>query len=388
MKIADLIKLFGRISVIATVLLCLAATQDSPSGRPPIGPLQRLEPRIYDFSITVNVSTIWQQNVTLRRYYDIKDAPIVMPVIFQGTYSRVPSNSLWAKLWLDGREDQTLSDRNRVDSGFPYHTHLAVMTIPEFQGQTVRWSLGYRVQLWSSKIDDAMAANIPWPREWPKEVKDGLQRQMFIESDDPIFKETIEKISEGQLRMVPPYLAAKDIVRYCIENVRVSGNSEHRGYGGMLHGLHIDGALKATDENSTASANDLVCVCVAMLRAAGIPARPVIGIEKSVKGRKEMVSWAEFFLPGAGWIPFDPNEMRGKGLAQKTVHEPWQGFGTIKELNRRIPLSYHFVPPSAVESPQYAAVWGWDPRPGGDPSSEQIITFKMTSRGRGVEDPQ
>ena len=387
MSIADTRKLLAQTVVVATILLSLAATQDSPSGRPPQGPLQRVDPRIYDFSITVNISTIWQRDVTQRRYYNIKDAPIVMPVIFQGTYSRVPSDSLWAKLWLDGREDKTLSERTRVDSGFPYHSHLAVMTIPEFKGQTVRWSFGYKVQVWSSKIDDAMAANIPWPREWPKEVKDGLQRQMFIESDDPIFKETIERISQGQLRMVPPYLAAKDIVRYCIENVRVSGNSEHRGYGGMLHGLQIAGALKAT-ESTTSSANDLVCVCVAMLRAAGIPARPVIGIEKNLSNRKEFVSWAEFFLPGAGWIPFDPNEMRGKGIAQKTVHDPWQGFGTIKKLNRRIPLSYHFVPPSAVESPQYAAVWGWDPRPGGDPSSEQIITFKMTSRGKGVEDPQ
>ncbi|MCH8825195.1 MAG: transglutaminase domain-containing protein [Planctomycetes bacterium] len=387
MNIADFRKLLTLTVVIATVLLSLAATQDSPSGRPPMGPLQRVDPRLYDFGITVNVSTTWQRDVTQRRYYNIKDAPIVMPVIFQGTYSRVPSDSLWAKLWLDGREDKTLSERTRVDSGFPYHSHLAVMTIPEFNGQTVRWSFGYKVQLWSSKIDDAMAANIPWPREWPKEVKDGLKRQMFIESDEPIFKETIERISQGQLRMVPPYLAAKDIVKYCIENVRVSGNSEHRGYGGMLHGLQIAGALKAT-ESTTSSANDLVCVCVAMLRAAGIPARPVIGIEKSLSDRKEFVSWAEFFLPGAGWIPFDPNEMRGKGLAQKTVHDPWQGFGTIKKLNRRIPLSYHFVPPSAVESPQYAAVWGWDPRPGGDPSSEQIITFKMTSRGKGVEDPQ
>lgn len=372
---------------IATALLSLAATQDSPSGRPPMGPLQRVNPRIYDFGITVNISTSWQQNVLQRRNYNIKDAPIVMPVIFQGTYNRVPSDSLWAKLWLGGREDTTLLERTRVDSGFPFHTHLAVMTISEFRGQTIKWSLGYKVQSWSSKLDEVWAAKIPWPREWPNDVKDGLQRQMFIESDKPIFKETIDRISEGQLRMVPPYLAAKDIVRYCIENIKVSGSSEHRGYGGILHGLRIDGALIATQKD-TASSNDLVCVCVAMLRAAGIPARPVIGIEKSSSDRLEMVSWAEFYLPNAGWIPFDPNEMRGKGISRKTVHDAWQGFGTMKKLNKRVPLSYHFVPPSEVESPQYAAVWGWDPRPGGDPSSQQIITFKMISRGRGIEDPQ
>ena len=60
----------------------------------------------------------------------------------------------------------------------------------------------------------------------------------------------------------------------------------------------------------------------------------------------------------------------------------------MKDLNRRIPLAYHFIPPTTVESPQNPAVWGWDPRPGGDPSSEQIIKFTVVSRGRGKGDPR
>ena len=68
MSIADTRKLLAQTVVVATILLSLAATQDSPSGRPPQGPLQRVDPRIYDFSITVNISTIWQRDVTRRRY--------------------------------------------------------------------------------------------------------------------------------------------------------------------------------------------------------------------------------------------------------------------------------------------------------------------------------
>ena len=117
----------------------------------------------------------------------------------------------------------------------------------------------------------------------------------------------------------------------------------------------------------------------------------MIGVQTSkqgrVRGRPVFASWAEFYLPDVGWIPFDPLVMRGKGLRSLDVRKPWAEFGTMKDLNRRIPLAYHFIPPASVETPQNAAVWGWDPRPGGDPSSEQIIKFEVVSRGRGVEDP-
>ena len=52
----------------------------------------------------------------------------------------------------------------------------------------------------------------------------------------------------------------------------------------------------------------------------------------------------------------------------------------MKHLNRRIPVSYYFVPPATVEVPQYPALWGWDPRPGGDPGTEQKLHFSNLPR--------
>ena len=357
-----------------------------PSGQPPVGPLQRYDPRLYDFTIDVTLTTSWQLDARQQGNFNLVNAPIVMPIIFRGTFSSVSKDTLRARLWLGGREDTELTSRTRLDDGFPHHTQLAVLTIREFHGKSLRWQLGYRAQVWSSRLknEDAAAA-IGWPNEWPKEVQDGLKPQKYIESDDPFFAQAVEHASEGKLRLVPPYLAAKDLVRYCVNKIRLSGSGLGRGNAGVVHGLQIIGAKRAATEG-VGGPHDLVCVCVAMLRAAGIPARPVIGVhEEKQLGRTRFVSWAEFYLPEAGWVPFDPIEMRGK-VRSLDVRRPWPEFGTMKDLNRRIPLAYHFMPPAAVQTPQYPSVWGWDPRPGGDPSSQQHIRLSITSRGRGTDD--
>ncbi len=333
-----------------------------PSGRPPVGPLTRFEPRVYDvrFEVTINTDVPFgpddPRNPINKRaardwrfgdVFEVADAPIVMPLIFRGAYSAIKNDSVRAELWLGQTLDRDLPGRLRIDDGLPHHGHLAVLPIVRFRGKTIRWSVSYRAQSFSSRIDDRRAAEIPWPREWPAEVGDGLKPQAYIESDDPIFKATVDRVSEGQLHLVPPYLAARDLVRYCINELQVTGDGVHRGRMRVLHGMELVGAARAA-RDGRGSPHDLVCVCVAVLRAAGIPARPVIGVEEDKRGRNTFVTWAEFYLPSAGWVPFDPDVMRGKGIRHRDVHQPWPEFGTMDDLNRRVPLAYHFLPPRAV----------------------------------------
>ena len=176
-------------------------------------------------------------------------------------------------------------------------------------------------------------------------------------------------------------------MRYCINQIQAGGDGVHMDEFNVLRGLEMVGA-RATVANGRGGPHDLLCVCIATLRAAGIPARPVIGMEENRHKRNTFVSWGEFYLPSVGWVPFDPYEMRGKAIGNLDVRQPWPEFGTMKDLNERIPLAYHFMPARTVESPGYPAVWGWDPRPGGDPSSVQAIDFGTISRGRGVQDPE
>lgn len=67
---------------------------------------------------------------------------------------------------------------------------------------------------------------------------------------------------------------------------------------------------------------DISTVFVALARAAGVPARMVSGLRM---GNPEMYEnnstseqhcWAEFYLPGYGWVPVDPAEVREKILQQ------------------------------------------------------------------------
>lgn len=368
-----------RLAILLLVVLAAAAGFGPPSGRPPIGALAREDPEVYDFTFEVALDTAHQKFGHLKRSYNLDDAPIVVPLIFQNSFSQIDHESLKVRLWLGADEDAGVSQRARLEEDAPHHMNLAIFTVPAFTGQALRWQLTYRVMVWSSVIDDAAAARVAWPQTFPDEVADGLRPQMYIESDHEVFRSAVESVSEGNLRMVPPYLAAKDLVRYCITNIQVRGDGVRRGRFEALRGLELKGALR-TVRDGWGSPHDLVCVCVAMLRAAGIPARPVIGVEERHNNPNTFDSWAEFYLPETGWIPFDPDELRGKGIRHKDVREPWSTFGTIDYLNERIPLSFYFMPPTGVETPQYPAVWGWDPRPGRDPGTEQQIRFTVVSR--------
>ncbi|MHC5115323.1 MAG: transglutaminase-like domain-containing protein [Planctomycetota bacterium] len=384
---------------LGALCVAIAAILTPPSGRPPVGPLERHSPRVYDFRYAVTVTTSvadrargtrgWSSVAMLPApTFDLRDTPIVMPVIYQGAYHAIQADSVRMGAGRARRLDGGAAIKHRIDSGLPYHGHLAVFPIRRFNGSTLGWSVAYRMQSFSSRIDDLRAAEIAWPRDWPDEVVDGLDPQMYIESDDPGFADIVDRVSEGRLRMTTPYLAAKELVRHCVEHIRVSGDGLHRGPVGVLHGLDMQGA-RATAKSGRGGPHDLVCVCVAVLRAAGIPARPVIGVMKHEKrGYRVLVSWAEFYLPQAGWVPFDPVEMRGKSLINRDVREPWPEFGTMKDLNRRMPIAYHYMPPRAVESPIAPALWGWAPRPARPPIEEQRIVITTASRGRGVEDPR
>lgn len=59
---------------------------------------------------------------------------------------------------------------------------------------------------------------------------------------------------------------------------------------------------------------DIHSVFVALCRAAGVPAREIFGVRLGKKEVQDISSWqhcwAEFYLPGYGWVPVDPADVR------------------------------------------------------------------------------
>ncbi|MBU1738564.1 MAG: hypothetical protein KKG35_10530 [Proteobacteria bacterium] len=66
---------------------------------------------------------------------------------------------------------------------------------------------------------------------------------------------------------------------------------------------------------------DISSVYIALARAAGVPAREVFGIRMGKDMSQDISTWqhcwAEFYLPGYGWVPVDPADVRKKMLVEK-----------------------------------------------------------------------
>lgn len=70
---------------------------------------------------------------------------------------------------------------------------------------------------------------------------------------------------------------------------------------------------------------DIHSMFVTLARAAGVPAREVFGIRMGKKEKEDVTGsqhcWAEFYLPGYGWVPVDPADVRKAMLTENLKQE-------------------------------------------------------------------
>ncbi len=104
---------------------------------------------------------------------------------------------------------------------------------------------------------------------------------------------------------------AKAIYDWTCENMYRDPKTKGCGKGDVCALLAVPGG-KCTDIHS---------VFVALCRAAGVPAREIFGVRLGKKARTDITGWqhcwAEFYLPGYGWVPVDPADVRKLMLKQK-----------------------------------------------------------------------
>jgi transglutaminase-like putative cysteine protease len=114
-------------------------------------------------------------------------------------------------------------------------------------------------------------------------------------------KKLADDITEGKNTLLEK---AKAVYDWTCENTYRNPKTRGCGEGNVCLLLNDPGG-KCADINS---------IFVALAKAAGIPSREMFGIRQGKKSGQDITTWyhcwAEFYLPGNGWIPVDPADVR------------------------------------------------------------------------------
>ena len=145
--------------------------------------------------------------------------------------------------------------------------------------------------------------------DYPDEVKKYLKASPFIPSDN----RKVITIAEDAVEDARTELEkARKIYEWTIANTFRDPDVKGCGLGKALVTLNeAKGGGKCADISS---------VFVTVLRAAGIPARDVYGLRSTGKNGAitgDFHCWAEFYLPGTGWVQADPADVRKAMLIEK-----------------------------------------------------------------------
>lgn len=146
--------------------------------------------------------------------------------------------------------------------------------------------------------------------QYPAIVSKYLGSSLFIPAQDPELTKIAKTATKGKTSTLEKAMAIYDWV---VENTFRDPTVKGCGLGSPLRTLQqCKGGGKCAD---------LSALFVTLLRAAGIPARDVYGLRLGSPKDGDVTSgfhcWAEFYLPGTGWVMADPADVRKMMLVHK-----------------------------------------------------------------------
>ncbi|GAB6064553.1 transglutaminase-like domain-containing protein [Deferrisoma palaeochoriense] len=164
-----------------------------------------------------------------------------------------------------------------------------------------RLGFSFRVERTAVRQKDLPAADAPDAPWNPKDFELWLRPSTLV-STGGIVEETARKIVAGKTTVLEKARAVYEWV--CRNTYR---NPETRGCG-------AGDVCRLLAEDPGGKCGDISSVFVALARAAGVPARHVLGIRLGKEDGQEVTTWqhcwAEFYLPGYGWVLVDPADVR------------------------------------------------------------------------------
>jgi hypothetical protein len=316
--------------------------------------------------------------IETRGSIELNSAALVFPLLARSATSQIG-------LAAGGREERSglvrwggreVESRFTLQDNLPAGTRLGRWEVRNVAGMDASLEVRWEVESFNTVLDEAVAVTLPWPARWPAAAQSALAPALFIESDSAEVRDMMKQITNGvDPRTIPPVHVAKAIAGAVMERFVPTGEGLLANGDGTAMGFELRGA-KAMTADGRGSQHDLACLLTAVYRAAGLPARVVVGIDN---GRSDglsgarggrgsgLRSWVEFALvdPFNGkefWVPVDIHRMRRGGTRAPAFDRSWPFFGTHSELADVVPLAFQYHPPAPV-SARAPMFWGWVTNP-------------------------
>lgn len=141
----------------------------------------------------------------------------------------------------------------------------------------------------------------------PVEARKFLESEFYVPVEDPRVKAAAAEATRGKKGILAK---ARGVYDWVVANTKRDPDVPGCGLG----------KVDVTIAQRTGKCADISSVFVAVARAAGIPAREVFGLRLGQPGQTDISDghhcWAEFYLPGTGWVPVDPADVRKQMLSR------------------------------------------------------------------------
>ena len=238
----------------------------------------------------------------------------------------IPEGSSKLQMWLpyptsnDFQDVRLLSIDSpvptRVYQEYTYRNSMLFLTTPATEIEKLRVEMKFRVTRREHVESKSEFTELEDPdgffgfaeRQW-------LEPDRLVPLDDYI-RELAEEVTEGKTTVVEK---ARAIYDYTVDNLEYDKSGTGWGRGDIYY---------ACDEKR-GNCTDFHAVFIGFARAVNIPAKFAIGFPiPRDRGEGEVAGyhcWAEFFVPGYGWVPVDTSE------ANKNPEEREYFFGAHDE---------------------------------------------------------
>jgi len=278
-------------------------------------------------------------------------------------------------------------------------------------GRKMSLKINGPVTTYHLSINERAANSVQWPTNgFPETVSDCLDPQFFVESDDESVIALMNRWTANNPQGPPPYMVAKALAGMMQEQFQVTGNIKANNYPGRFGGMNVSGAAGVA-RSLRGSESDQAALLCAVYRAAGLPARIVVGwdvagspggkahvpapsavcravFDPDIASHAILRTWVEFYLydetrQRGGWIPVDVYMIRQSSNRMKKLDRVWDGFGGGMCFDHLIPITFHFVPPQTEIAAENPALWGWAPDPAPQSFEQELIFDAMPAIQRG-----